>query len=52
MPTATVIVPTARPTTDTAMAAGTMEKVINTAVNLAGTKEMEAWNKSYRICTA
>ena len=52
MATATAIAPTVRPTTDTAMAAGTMGKAINTVVSLVGIKEMELRNKPYRICAA
>ena len=41
--------PTARPTMDTAMDGGTMERAINTAASLAGIKEMETKNLRFRI---
>lgn len=45
MDTAMETVPTALPTTDIAMAAGTMGKAISTAVSLGAIREAEEHNK-------
>ena len=44
-----MIAPIVRPTMDTAMGGGTMEKAISTAASLAAIKEMETKNLRFRI---
>lgn len=50
--TATVTAPTVRPTMDTAMDGGTMERAINTAASLAAIKAARTEFQQFRILTA
>ena len=47
-----MIAPTVRPTTDTAMDDGTMERAISTAVSLAAIKAARTEFQQFRIITA